>query len=59
MTTSFPVTKAGQRFGLATALAGCLVLSLIAGPAHAADDANPVLAKVNGAEIHLISSQAI
>ena len=51
MTTSFPVTKTGPRFGLATALAGCLALSLIAGPVHAAEDANPVLAKVNGSEI--------
>jgi peptidyl-prolyl cis-trans isomerase C len=50
MTTSFPVTKTGLRFGLATALAGCLTLSLIAGPVRAADD-NPVLAKVNGSEI--------
>ncbi|MCP3474240.1 peptidylprolyl isomerase [Bradyrhizobium sp. CCGUVB1N3] len=49
MTTSFPVTKTGLRFGLATALAGCLALALIAGPGRAADD--PVLAKVNGAEI--------
>ena len=49
MTTSFPVTKTGLRFGLATALAGCLVLALIAGPGRAADDS--VLAKVNGAEI--------
>jgi peptidyl-prolyl cis-trans isomerase C len=51
MTTSFPVTKTGLRLGLATALAGSLALSLIAAPARAADDANPVLAKVNGAEI--------
>ncbi|GLH77989.1 peptidylprolyl isomerase [Bradyrhizobium sp. SSBR45G] len=51
MTTSFPVTKAGLRFGLATALAGSLALSLLAAPVRAADDANPVLAKVNGAEI--------
>jgi peptidyl-prolyl cis-trans isomerase C len=51
MTTSFPVTKTGPRFGLATALAGCLALSLIAGPVRAAEDANPVLAKVNGSEI--------
>ena len=50
MTTSFPVTKTGLRFGLASALAGCLALTLIAGPGRAADD--PVLAKVNGAEIH-------
>src|ERR1700755_128254 len=49
MTTSFPVTKTGLRFGLATALAGCLALALIAGPGRAGDD--PVLAKVNGAEI--------
>src|SRR3954452_5041557 len=49
MTTSFPVTKTGLRFGLATALVGCLALALIAGPGRAADD--PVLAKVNGAEI--------
>src|SRR3954464_13264300 len=47
MTTSFPVTKTGLRFGLATALVGCLALALIAGPGRAADD--PVLAKVNGA----------
>src|SRR3954447_17489458 len=51
MTTSFPVTKTGLRLGLATALAGSLALSLIVAPARAADDANPVLAKVNGAEI--------
>ncbi|WP_315773190.1 MULTISPECIES: peptidylprolyl isomerase [unclassified Bradyrhizobium] len=51
MTTSFPVTKTGLRLGLATALAGSLALSLLAAPARAADDANPVLAKVNGAEI--------
>jgi len=49
MTTSFPVTKTGLRFGLATALAGCLALALIAGPGRAADD--PVLAKVNGVDI--------
>lgn len=52
MTTSFPVTT-GQRFRLASALAGCLglamTLALVAGPVRAADD--PVLAKVNGAEI--------
>ncbi|TYO65150.1 peptidylprolyl isomerase [Bradyrhizobium hipponense] len=49
MTTSFPVTKTGLRFGLATALVGCLALALIAGPGRAADD--PVLAKVNGLDI--------
>jgi len=51
MTTSSPVTT-GQRFRHASALAGCLALALslaIAGPLRAADD--PVLAKVNGAEI--------
>ncbi|MGY4456218.1 hypothetical protein ACVWYI_000178 [Bradyrhizobium sp. LB13.1] len=51
MTTSFPVTT-GQRFRHASALAGCLALALslaFAGPLRAADD--PVLAKVNGAEI--------
>jgi len=39
-----------MRFGLATAVAGCLALTLIAGPGRAAAD-DPVLAKVNGAEI--------
>ncbi|MBR0691158.1 peptidylprolyl isomerase [Bradyrhizobium manausense] len=51
MTTSFPVTT-GQRFRHASALAGSLALALLlafAGPLRAADD--PVLAKVNGAEI--------
>jgi peptidyl-prolyl cis-trans isomerase C len=45
MTTSFPVTKAGSRFGL---VAGCLAMVLFAGPARADDK---VLAKVNGSEI--------
>lgn len=49
MTTSFPVST-GQRVRLASALAGCLALALTLGsPVRAADD--PVLAKVNGAEI--------
>ena len=51
MTTSFPVTT-GLRFRHASALAGSLALALtlaFAGPLRAADD--PVLAKVNGAEI--------
>src|SRR5512139_1163908 len=51
MTTSFPVTT-GHRLRLASALAGCLGLAMtlaLAAPARAADD--PVLAKVNGAEI--------
>src|ERR1700732_3534982 len=51
MTTSFPVTKTGLRQGLASAaLTGCLALALLAGPGRA-EDANPVLAKVNGSEI--------
>src|ERR1700753_5202 len=52
MTTSFPETKTGPRLGLvSTALAGCLALVLLASTAvRAADD--PVLAKVNGSEIH-------
>src|SRR5215207_11140420 len=49
MTCPFPETKTGLRFALAAAT-GCLALALLAGsPARAADD--PVLAKVNGAEI--------
>src|SRR5690349_13929674 len=51
MTTSFPVTKTGMRRGLASAaLMGVFALALFAGPVRA-EDANPVLAKVNGAEI--------
>src|SRR6201991_3754535 len=51
MTTSFPETKTGRRFGLAalaatTCLAAVLATSL---PIRAQD--NPVLAKVNGVEI--------
>jgi peptidyl-prolyl cis-trans isomerase C len=49
MTTSFSVTKPGPRLGLAAA--GCLAMVLLAGPVRA-EDANPVLAKVNGSEIH-------
>jgi peptidyl-prolyl cis-trans isomerase C len=55
MTTSFPETKAGLRFGLASlkaslAVTTCLAAVLVAGlPARAQD--NPVLAKVNGVEI--------
>ena len=49
MTTSFAVAKNGPRFLLASALAGCLALALVAGPARADDK---VLAKVNGSEIH-------
>src|SRR4249920_1865112 len=52
MTTSFPETKTGLRFGLATAAAtGCLALVLLSGLPVRAQDANPVLAKVNGSEI--------
>ncbi len=61
MTTSFPETKTGlrpgfarsllARFGLASAVAtGCLAMVLLAGHPLRAQD-NPVLAKVNGAEI--------
>ena len=50
MTSSFPETKTGLRFGLAAAAAtGCLALALLAGSPARADD--PVLAKVNGLEI--------
>jgi peptidyl-prolyl cis-trans isomerase C len=48
MTSSFPVTKTGLRLGLASAMAGCLAITLYAGPARADDK---VLAKVNGVEI--------
>ncbi len=50
MITSFPVAHIGLRLGLASALAGCVAVALLAGPVRA-EDANPVLAKVNGAEI--------
>src|ERR1700760_1544684 len=41
-----------MKFGLAsTAVAGCLAIALLAGLPVRAEDANPVLAKVNGAEI--------
>src|SRR6195952_671395 len=41
-----------MKFGLAsTALAGCLAVALLAGLPVRAEEANPVLAKVNGAEI--------
>ena len=52
MTTSFPETKTGVRLGLASAaLTGALAMVLLAGLPARADDANPVLAKVNGSEI--------
>jgi len=51
MTTSFPETKTGRRFGLApAAVTGCLAMVLLTGSPARADD--PVLAKVNGSEIH-------
>jgi peptidyl-prolyl cis-trans isomerase C len=50
MTTSFPETKTGRRFGLApAAVTGCLAMVLLTGLPARADD--PVLAKVNGSEI--------
>jgi peptidyl-prolyl cis-trans isomerase C len=53
MTFPFPETKTGPRLGLASAaMAGCLALALLSGLPARADDANPVLAKVNGSEIH-------
>jgi peptidyl-prolyl cis-trans isomerase C len=52
MTTSFPVTKTGPRLGLASAaVTGCLAIILLAGLPAKGEDANPVLAKVNGSEI--------
>src|SRR6478672_12254141 len=52
MTTSFPETKTGLRLGLASAAAtGCLAVVLFTGLPLRAEDANPVLAKVNGTEI--------
>jgi peptidyl-prolyl cis-trans isomerase C len=52
MTTSFPATKTSIRLGLASAaLTGALAMALLAGLPARAEDANPVLAKVNGSEI--------
>jgi peptidyl-prolyl cis-trans isomerase C len=50
MTTSFPVTKTGPRLGLA-AVTGFIAMALLAGQPLRAEESNPVLAKVNGAEI--------
>src|SRR5713101_5456027 len=51
MTSPFPETKTGLRFGLASlAVTGCLAAVLAAGLPVRAED-NPVLAKVNGVEI--------
>ena len=52
MTSSSSDTKSGLRFGLASAaVTGCLAMNLLAGAPVRAEDANPMLAKVNGAEI--------
>jgi peptidyl-prolyl cis-trans isomerase C len=52
MTSSSSETKFGLRFGLASAaVTGALAVVLLAGLPARADDANPVLAKVNGVEI--------
>jgi peptidyl-prolyl cis-trans isomerase C len=52
MITSFPETKTGLRIGVAAAaVTGCLALALFTGLPLRAEDANPVLAKVNGSEI--------
>jgi peptidyl-prolyl cis-trans isomerase C len=52
MTISFPEAKTGPRPGLASvAVTGCLAILLLAGLPVRAEDANPVLAKVNGADI--------
>src|SRR3981189_3633526 len=52
MTSSFLDTKTGLRFGLASAtVTGCLAMGLFAGLPLRAENANPALAKVHGAEI--------
>ena len=50
MTASSPATKLRIRLA-ASALGGCLAMALLAGSPVRAEDANPVLAKVNGSEI--------
>ncbi|ERF79755.1 peptidylprolyl isomerase [Bradyrhizobium viridifuturi] len=53
MTTSPPEIKTGLRLGLAAlAATGCLVAVLAAGLPVRAAESDPVLAKVNGSEIH-------
>jgi peptidyl-prolyl cis-trans isomerase C len=53
MTVSLPATKHGLRVRLASsALGGCLAVALLIGTPLRAQDSNPVLAKVNGSEIH-------
>src|SRR5713101_565780 len=51
MTRSFPETKPGLRGLACAAVTGCLAAVLAAGLPVRAEDANPVLAKVNGSEI--------
>jgi peptidyl-prolyl cis-trans isomerase C len=52
MTSPFPETKTGLRLGIASAaVTGALAMVLLAALPVRAQDANPVLAKVNGAEI--------
>jgi peptidyl-prolyl cis-trans isomerase C len=51
MTTSSSRAKFGTRARLASAATGCLAMVLLAGLPARAEETNPVLAKVNGAEI--------
>src|SRR5450432_573709 len=51
MTCSLPETKPGLRRLAYAGLTGCLAMVLLSGLPVRAEDANPVLAKVNGAEI--------
>ncbi|MGC1558260.1 MAG: peptidylprolyl isomerase [Bradyrhizobium sp.] len=51
MTTSSPDAKFGMSFRLASAVAASVAIVLLAGMPLRAEETNPVLAKVNGAEI--------
>src|ERR1700741_2262584 len=51
MTSSSSEAKFGLRARLAAAATGCVAMVLLAGLPVRAEEANPVLAKVNGAEI--------
>src|SRR4051794_4394726 len=52
MTALPSIVKSGRTLGFAsTAVAGCLAMALLAGLPVRAEEANPVLAKVNGSEI--------
>jgi len=51
MTTSSPDAKFGVSFRLASAVAASVAIVLLAGMPLRAEETNPVLAKVNGAEI--------